>query len=215
MPIADLSHIVEAGMVTYPGLPGPVITDHLSFDDSQGHYAPGIEFHIGRIDLVANTGTYLDTAAHRWRGRPDLAGIPIEAVAGLKGVVVHDEGPELTPSSIRDIDVGGTALLFHTGWDRHWRTDAYGAVDHPFVGESLAQALAKAKPAIVGIDSVNIDSTSGGERPAHSLLLDAGVLIVEHLTNLADLPNDGFEFSAIPVKIRGLGTFPVRAFARW
>jgi len=215
VPVADLSHTLEDGMVTYPGLPGPVITDHLSFDDSQGHYASGIEFHIGRIDLVANTGTYLDTPAHRWRGRQDLSGIPIEAVAGLPGIVIHDEGPELSFATIGNIEVEGAALLFHTGWDRHWKSDTYGSTDHPFVGESLARALVEARPAIVGIDSVNIDSTLGGDRPAHSLLLDAGILIVEHLTNLADLPDDGFEFSAVPVKVRGLGTFPVRAFARW
>jgi arylformamidase len=214
VPIADLSHTIEDGMVTYPGLPAPAITDHLAFDDSRDHYAPGVEFHIGRIDLVANTGTYLDTPAHRWRGRQDLSDLPIEAVAGLRGLVIHDDGPELTPALIGDTDIDGAAVLFHTGWDRHWRTDAYGAADHPFVGESLAHALAEAGPAIVGIDSVNIDSTASGERPAHSLLLDAGILIVEHLTNLADLPYV-FQFSAIPVKVKGLGTFPVRAFARW
>jgi kynurenine formamidase len=214
VPIADLSHVIEDGMVTYPGLPAPVVSDHLTFDDSRNHYGPGVEFHIGRIDLVANTGTYLDTPAHRWRGRQDLSDIPLQAVAGLRGILIHDAGPELTADLIDDIDVRGAAVLFHTGWDRHWRTDAYGAADHPFVGESLALALAEAEPAIVGIDSVNIDSTASGERPAHSLLLDAGILIVEHLTNLGNLP-DLFQFSAIPVKVKGLGTFPVRAFARW
>lgn len=215
MPIIDLSHTVTDGMVTYPGLPGPVISDHLTYEDSRGHYAVGTEFHIGRIELIANTGTYLDTPAHRWRGREDVSEIPIEAVAGLPGIVISDAGPKLVPGILGGADLAGAAVLFHTGWDQHWLTETYGAPEHPFVGKALAQALAAAGPAIVGIDSVNIDSTAGGERPAHSSLLEAGILVVEHLTGLAALPPDGFEFSAVPVKVEGLGTFPVRAFARW
>jgi len=202
-------------MVTYPGLPGPSITDHMTFEESKAHYVAGTEFHIGRIDLVANTGTYLDTPAHRWRGRDDLSTLPIDRLAGLSGIVIRSPGPELTPGLLADIDVAGAAMLFHTGWDRHWRTDHYGSTDHPFVGAMLARTLVAAGPALVGIDSVNIDSTVERERPAHSLLLEAGIPIVEHLTRLDELPDDGFEFFAVPAKIRGLGTFPVRAFARW
>lgn len=215
MPLVDLSHTVEDGMVTYPGLPGPVITDHLAFEESRAHYEEGTEFHIGRIDMVANTGTYLDTPAHRWRGREDLAGVVLDRVAGLPGVVIHNSGPELGPELASGRDIAGAAVLFHTGWDRHWRTDEYGSPDHPFVGESLASKLVAAGAALVGIDSVNIDSTEAGSRPAHSLLLEAGILIVEHLTGLDALPAHRFEFHAVPVKVRGLATMPVRAFAAW
>ncbi len=215
MPLLDLSHVVEDGMVTYPGLPGPVISDHMTFEDSRAHYAAATEFQIGRIEMVANTGTYLDTPAHRWEGRDDLSTLPLERLAGLPGVAILSNGPELTPDLIADTDVSGAAVLFNTGWDRHWRTDDYGSEDHPFVGAALAEALVAANPALVGIDSVNIDSTIGPDRPAHSLLLGAGILVVEHLTRLEKLPDNRFEFFAVPVKVRGMGTFPVRAFARW
>jgi kynurenine formamidase len=213
--LLDLSHVVEGGMITYPGLPGPVISDHMTFEDSRANYAAGTEFQIGRIEMVANTGTYLDTPAHRWEGRDDLSTLPLERLAGLPGVAIRSKGPELTPDLIADTDVSGAAVLFNTGWDRHWRTDDYGSEDHPFVGAALAEALVAANLALVGIDSVNIDSTIGQDRPAHSLLLGAGILVVEHLTRLDRLPDDGFEFFAVPVKVRGMGTFPVRAFARW
>ena len=215
MPIVDLSHVIEDGMITYPGLPGPTITDHMTFEESANHYGAGTEFHIGRIDFVANTGTYLDTPAHRWRGREDLSEVPLDRLVGLRGLVLRDAGPELTPDLIDDVDINGAAVLLNTGWDRHWRTERYGSSNHPFVGEALAQALMAGGPALVGIDSVNIDSTAGGMRPAHSLLHDAGILVVEHLTHLADVPDAGFEFFAVPAKVRGLATFPVRAFAKW
>lgn len=215
MQLLDLSHVVEHGMVTYPGLPGPVISDHMTFEDSRAHYAAGTEFHIGRIEMVGNTGTYLDTPAHRWQGGADLSTMPLDRLAGLAGVVIRSKGPELTPDLITDTVISGAAVLFNTGWDRHWRTDAYGDADHPFVGTALADALVTANPALIGIDAVNIDSTVGEDRPAHSLLLGAGILVVEHLTRLDLLPDDGFEFFAVPAKVRGLATFPVRAFARW
>lgn len=202
-------------MVTYPGLPGPVISDHMTFEESRSQYAAGTEFHIGRIEMVANTGTYLDTPAHRWKGREDLSSMPLDRLAGLPGVTIRSEGPELTPDLIADTNISGAAVLFNTGWDRHWRTDDYGDPSHPFVGAALADALVAANPVLVGIDSVNIDSTVGKDRPAHSLLLGAGILVVEHLTRLDRLPDDGFEFFAVPAKVRGMGTFPVRAFARW
>ena len=215
MQLLDLSHVVEHGMVTYPGLPGPVISDHMTFEDSRAHYAVGTEFHIGRIEMVGNTGTYLDTPAHRWQGGADLSTMPLDRLAGLAGVVIRSKGPELTPDLITDTVISGAAVLFNTGWDRHWRTDAYGDADHPFVGTALADALVTANPALIGIDAVNIDSTVGEDRPAHSLLLGAGILVVEHLTRLDLLPDAGFEFFAVPAKVRGLATFPVRAFARW
>ena len=205
----DLSHTVSDGLVTYPGLPAPTISDHLSRIASRERYAPGVEFQIGRIDMVANTGTYLDTPFHRYADGHDLAALPLERVAGVPGVVI---GPD------DELPVGGVAghaVLVRTGWDVHWGTEHYGDPSHPFLSEELTDALVGADPALVGIDSVNIDDTRGGERPVHTALLAAGIPIVEHLTNLGSLPADGFELFAVPVKVAGMGTFPVRAFARW
>ncbi|HYD10566.1 MAG TPA: cyclase family protein [Acidimicrobiales bacterium] len=204
----DLSHTVADGLVTYPGLPAPAISDHLSRADSRERYAPGTEFQIGRIEMVANTGTYLDTPFHRYADGHDLSALPLERIAGVPGIV-FGPGDDLTG------DVGGTAVLVRTGWDEHWGTERYGDPSHPFLSAALTDALVRAEPAFVGIDSVNIDDTRGGGRPVHSALLAAGIPIVEHLTNLGALPASGFEVFAVPVKVAGMGTFPVRAFARW
>jgi kynurenine formamidase len=205
----DLSHTVADGLVTYPGLPAPSISDHLSRADSRERYAPGTEFQIGRIDMVANTGTYLDTPFHRYADGHDLAALPLERVAGVPGVVIGP-GDELPG------EVAGCAVLVRTGWDEHWGTEQYGDPSHPFVPQALCDALVAAGPALVGIDSVNIDDTRSGERPVHSALLAAGIPVVEHLTNLGELPGgEPFEVFAVPVKVAGMGTFPVRAFARW
>jgi kynurenine formamidase len=212
--LIDLSHIVEDGMVTYPGLPGPVITDHLTREASRERYAPGTEFQIGRIDMVANTGTYLDAPAHRWADGADLAGLALESLALLPGTIVSDQGPAIDADAFGRVAVGGAAVLVHTGWDRHWGTDAYGGPGAPFLTSAAAQALVDAGAALVGIDSVNIDDTSDGTRPAHSILLRAGIPIVEHLRGLEQLVDAGpFTFTAVPVPVRGMGTFPVRAFA--
>jgi len=215
MPFADLSHTITDGMITYPGLPGPTISDHMSFEDSHGHYEPGTEFQIGRIEMVANTGTYLDTPAHRWRDGTDLAGVTLDSVAALPGIVVRDPGPDLGAELIHELDLAGKAVLFDTGWSEHWGTDAYGPPGNAHATEPLALALADAGPALVGIDSVNIDATEQQNRPTHTILLRAGIYVVEHLTRLATIPEEGFEFFAVPVKVAGLGSFPVRAFARW
>ena len=206
MRLLDLSHTVSDGLVTYPGLPAPTISDHLSRADSRARYAPGVEFQIGRIDMVANTGTYLDTPFHRYPDGHDLAALPLERVAGVPGVVIG-------PDDELPADVSGCAVLVRTGWDEHWGTEHYGDPSHPFVSAGLTDALVAAGPALVGIDSVNIDATTTGERPVHSALLAAGIPIVEHLTNLGALPARGFEVFAVPVKVAGMGTFPVRAFA--
>ncbi|GAA3741839.1 kynurenine formamidase [Spinactinospora alkalitolerans] len=214
--LADLSHQIVAGMTTYPGLPAPVVEDHLSFDESRRDYAPGTEFHIGRISMVANTGTYLDTPAHRYRDGSDLADLELDKVAGLDGAVIDATERAVGPEALKGVDVAGRAVLIRTGWDRYWRTEAYGSPEHPHLTEAGAKALVEAGAALVGIDSVNIDDTSpesGGARPAHSALLAAGIPVVEHLCLLDQLPAAGFQFFAVPVKVRGLGTFPVRAFA--
>ena len=211
--LIDLSHPIEDGMITYPGLPGPVISEHLSRADSVSRYDEGTTFSIGRIDMVANTGTYLDVPFHRFEDGFDLAGLSLDLVADLPGVVVQNAGPELVAGDIQGVEVEGRAVLFATGWDRHWRTDDYGNPDHPFVTAGLVEALVAGGVALVGIDSVNIDDTRGGARPAHTGLLEAGIPVVEHLTGLDRLVGEQFRFFAVPPKVMGLGTFPVRAFA--
>lgn len=211
----DLSHVVEDGMVTYPGLPAPVVCDFLSREQSRARYAPGTEFQIGTIELCGNTGTYLDSPFHRYPDGTDLAGLPLERLADLDAVVVDvsgQTGRAVDRNQLLPYDVRGKAVLLRTGWDRHWRTDAYFH-GHPFLTAAAADHLAAEEATLVGIDSLNIDDTGGGERSAHSALLAAGISVCEHLTNLGALPIDGFRFSAVPVKIRGMGTFPVRAYA--
>ena len=210
----DLSHTVEDGMVTYKGLPAPKISDFLSREASRARYAPGTEFQIGMIEMCSNTGTYVDSPAHRYAGRADLAAMELDRLADVEAVVIDAStaGRSIDRGLFDAFDVRGKAVLVRTGWDRHWRTDAYFA-GHPFLTADAAQLLVERRARIVGIDSFNIDDTGGGERPVHSTLLGADIPICEHLTNLAVLPADGFRFSAVPVKVSGMGTFPVRAYA--
>ena len=213
--LIDVSHSIEDGMITYQGLPAPVITDHLSREASRDIYAPGTEFHIGKLEMVANTGTYLDTPFHRYARGRDLAGVDLYSVANLDGLVVRfadQEAGGIRAESFNDLDVRNKAVLLHTGWDRHWRTDEYFSGKHPFLTADAANYLAKNSAALVGIDSYNIDSTADAARPAHSILLGHDIPIVEHLRGLSDLPDTGFKFFAVPVKIKNFGTFPVRAF---
>ena len=213
--LVDLSHAIEHGMVTYPGLPGPVISDFLGREASRGHYAEGTTFHIARIRMVANTGTYLDSPFHRFAHGKDVAGLPLERLADLPGLVVDAtekaRGRRLDEDLFAGRDISGRAVLIRTGWDAHWRTPRY-AEKHPYLTRAAAQHLAAAGPALVGIDSLNIDDTEDGVRPAHTLLLSAGIPIVEHLTNLGALPEDGFRFHAVPAPFQGLGSFCVRAY---
>lgn len=211
--LIDLSHLIEDGMTTYKGLPGPHICDFWTRETSAAFYDDGSTFQIGRIDIVANTGTYLDTPFHRYADGDDLAGVGIERLAALPGLVVRAEGRTAIDADLfGDRDLAGKAVLVHTGWDRHWRTEAYQG-GHPFLTEAAARRLVGQGAALVGIDSHNIDDTSRRSRPVHTILLGAGVLICEHMTNLAAVPEDGFTFTAAPPKIAGMGTFPVRAFA--
>ena len=212
----DLSHTIESGMITYKGLPAPLICDHLSREQSRSVYAPGTEFQIGRIEMVSNTGTYLDTPFHRFADGTDLSGLALESVSDLPGVVVRVDASRhraVERAHFGAIEVQGRAVLVHTGWDRHWRTDQYFE-GFPFLTEQAAIYLRDAGAALVGIDSHNIDDTSTGTRPVHSTLLRAGIPIVEHMTNLGALPLRGFRFTAVSPKISGMGTFPVRAHAR-
>jgi kynurenine formamidase len=217
--VVDLSHPIRAGLVTYPGLPAPTITPHLTRADSRRKYAPGTEFAMDVITMIGNTGTYLDSPFHRYADGRDLAGLDLATLVGLRAEVFHlTDAWDASRRGIRaetlaDRDVRGAAVLLHTGWDRHFGSAEYGS-GAPYLDADGAQYLIDAGAALVGIDSVNIDDTeSGGERPAHTLLLGAGVHVVEHLTNLAVLPPWGARFTATPPAIEGFGTFPVRAFA--
>jgi kynurenine formamidase len=210
--LIDVCHSIEDGMITYKGLPAPVITDHLTREDSRSVYAPGTEFHIGKIAMVANTGTYLDTPFHRYARGRDLAGLDLYSVANLDGLVVRCKEKEISADVFDRLEVKNKAVLLHTGWDRHWRTEEYSSGNHPYLNVDAANYLAKNGATLVGIDSYNIDSTSDPARPAHSTLLGHDIPIVEHLCGLSALPDTGFKFFAVPVKIKHFGTFPVRAF---
>ena len=204
MKLIDLSHTIEHGMITYPGLPAPSITTHLSREQSRANYGGEAEFHIARIDMVANTGTYLDAPSHRFEGADDIAGLPLEKIAALPAIVV-DHGQPFP-------DVKDHAVLIRTNWSRHWGTDAY-LHGHPFLTRSDAQQLAGGGAMLVGIDSLNIDDVADLSRPVHTILLRSGIPVLEHLTGLDQLPKSGFHLFAVPPKVKGMGTFPVRAFA--
>ncbi|MDQ5872540.1 MAG: cyclase family protein [Acidobacteriota bacterium] len=210
----DVSHPIENGMVTYEGLPAPVVSEFLSREASRGKYADGTTFSIGRVEMVANTGTYVDAPFHRFGKGTDVADLPLERLADLEGFVVDTTtaGRAVGPEHFDRAELADRAVLVRTGWSRYWRTPAYFR-DHPYLTHAAAERLVLARPALVGIDSLNIDDTRDGARPAHTLLLDAGIPIVEHLTNLERLPPSGFRFHAVPAPFRGLGSFPVRAYA--
>lgn len=212
--LIDVSHEVSDGLVTYPGLPGPLVCDFLSRKASEAIYDPGTSFHIARIDMVANTGTYVDAPFHRFEHGADLAGLELARLAHLEGVVVDATGAgrSLGPELFARLDVRGRAVLVRTGWDRHWATPAYFD-GHPFLTRAAAELLRDRGAALVGIDSLNIDDTKDGSRPTHTVLLGADVPVAEHLCGLDALPASGFRFHAVPVKFRGVGTFPVRAYA--
>jgi kynurenine formamidase len=211
--LVDVSHVIESGMITYRGLPAPLVCDFLSREQSRAHYAPGTEFHIGKIEMVANTGTYLDSPFHRYADGKDLSELPLNRLADLDGVLIWADGRAVTRAAFEGQDVRGRAVLVATGWDRHWRTDRYFE-GHPFLTADAAEYLSKSGAALVGIDSLNIDDTSDLSRPVHSILLGAEIPVVEHLRGLGQLAGAPFRFFAVPVKVKGMGTFPVRAFAR-
>ena len=201
-------------MITYKGLPAPVITNHMSREDSRKTYAPGTEFHIGKIEMVANTGTYLDSPFHRYEDGRDLSQLDLQSLANLDGVVISNtEERAVRKEHLDGCDVHGKAVLIRTGWDQHWRSDEYWSGRHPFLTKDAAEALAERGAALVGIDSYNIDDTNNDSRPVHSVLLANNIPIVEHMCHLDRVPAEGFKFFAVPVKVRNFGTFPVRAFA--
>jgi len=215
-PLVELSHVIRAGMVTYPGLPGPEITPYLTRAASRAQYAAGTEFAIDRLTLIGNTGTYLDAPYHRYPDGGDLASIPLARTADLPAVVIRVTGtqqPGIDVGALAALDVAGRAVLLHTGDDARFGSPAYAEGRH-FLTRAGAAWLAGHDAALVGIDAVNIDDTADGERPAHTLLLAAGIPVVEHLTGLEQLPPSGARFTAVPLRIEQFGTIPVRAFAR-
>ena len=210
----DLSHIVEDGMITYKGLPAPIVCDWMSREQSRSRYAEGTEFHIGRIEMIANTGTYIDSPFHRYADGIDVSELPLDKLAGVECVVVRiaEDVKAIGAEAFRGADVKKKALLVNTGWDRHWRTDQYFE-NHPHLTELAARYLVDVGALVVGIDSFNIDSTSDGTRPVHSILLRQAIPIIEHMCNLSEVPEAGATLTAAPVAVKGMGTFPVRAFA--
>jgi arylformamidase len=214
MQLIDLSHTIEDGMITYKGLPAPLICDHLSRAASREIYGAGTEFQIGKITMVSNTGTYIDSPFHRYADGADLAGLDLRSLVALDTVVVAAVAGTraIDVGAFAGLDVAGKAVLVRTGWDRHWRTDQYFE-GHPFLTAAAAEHLRDARAALVGIDSYNIDDTADMKRPTHTVLLGAGIPIVEHMCGLQQLPATGSRFSAVPPKVKGMGTFPVRAFA--
>lgn len=212
--LIDLSHEVEHGMITYKGLPAPLICDFLSREASRSIYTDGTEFHIGKIEMVANTGTYVDSPFHRFADGLDLSQLPLDSLADLEGVVIRaqSDGRSISEAAFKGMGVEGKAVLIHTGWSQHWRTDQYFE-GHPFLTREAARFLVEAGAAFVGIDSYNIDDTADGTRPAHTLLLGSGIPICEHMRGLEQLPDRVFRLHAVPVKVRAFGTFPVRAYA--
>ncbi|HEU0295712.1 MAG TPA: cyclase family protein [Anaerolineales bacterium] len=212
--LIDLSHTVEHGMITYKGLPSPIICDFLSREASRKNYAEGTEFQIGKIEMVANTGTYVDSPFHRFADGIDLSELPLESLADLDGIVIRAQefGRAIPAKAFNGVELAGKAVLIHTGWSRHWRTDQYFE-GHPFLTRDAAKLLVEKGAAFAGIDTFNIDDITDGTRPAHTILLGNKIPICEHMCGLELLPDSGFRFHAAPVKVRAFGTFPVRAYA--
>lgn len=212
--LIDLSHTVAHGLVTYKGLPAPIICDYLSREASRKLYAPGTEFQIGKIEMVANTGTYLDSPFHRYADGKDLSQLPLEKLANLPAIKIQAQNKQSIDASNfpRHESLAGKAVLVETGWSQHWNTPQYYE-GHPFLTEDAARYLSDSGVALVGIDSHNIDDVQDLRRPVHSILLGNEIPIVEHMTNLAAIPPKDFRFFAVPVKVKGFATFPVRAFA--
>lgn len=212
--LIDLSHIVENGMITYKGFPAPIICDYLSREESRSHYSGGTEFYIGKIEMIANTGTYVDSPFHRFADGIDLSELPLTSLADLEGIVVRAEnfGRSISAKAFGGIDVKGKAVLVHTDWARHWGIDQYFE-NHVFLTKDAAEFLTEKGAAFVGVDTYNIDDTNDGYRPVHTTLLGNRIPICEHMCGLNELPDQGFQFHAVPVKVKAMGTFPVRAYA--
>jgi len=212
--LIDLSHTVENGMITYKGFPAPVICDYLSREESRSHFSGGTEFYIGKIEMIANTGTYVDSPFHRFANGIDVSELPLASLADLVGIVIRAQnlGRSISAKAFSGIDLKGKAVLVHTDWARHWGTDQYFE-NHIFLTKDAAEFLTEKGAAFVGVDTYNIDDTTDGLRPVHTTLLGNRIPICEHMCGLNELPDKGFRFHAVPVKVKAMGTFPVRAYA--
>ncbi len=212
--LIDLSHTIEDGLITYQGLPAPIVCDFLSRKASEDHYEDGTSFQIDKIEMVGNSGTYLDSPFHRYAKGKDISELSLESVAELDAIVINaTETTSIGKDLFMGLDLKDKAVLVHTTWSKHWNTDKYFK-NHPHLTHDAANFLKESQVKLVGIDSLNIDDISTGARPVHSILLGANILIVEHLCHLNKLPTTPFKFSAVPVKVKNVGTFPVRAFAK-
>jgi kynurenine formamidase len=212
--LVDLSHPIVAGMTTYPGLPGPEIETYISRAESAERLSSGVSFHIGRLCMVANTGTYLDAPFHFHETGADTAGLPLERLVDLPTVVVDARSAVAVGArALGDLaGARGAAVLVHTGWSRHWGTSAYAEGSPHLTGDAV-DVLIAADVALVGIDALNIDDVADLSRPAHQGLLGAGIPILEHLTGLDALPAVGARLTAVPPPVVQMGTMPVRAVA--
>ena len=211
--LIDLSHVIEEGMPVHPGLPPPVVGAVLDHEQSHERYQGKAEFFLGKVELPGNTGTCLDAPFHRYRDGEDLAEISLDRIAGIPAVV-FDAPAEHHPIDLHlmEDDLRGRALLVRTGWDGRWGSEAYWEPG-PFFSDDGAEKLSRTGAVMVGVDFANVDDTADPSRPAHTTLLGAGIIIVEHLTGLDALPRSGFRFSAVPPRIVRGASFPVRAFA--
>jgi arylformamidase len=208
----DLSHVIESGMITYKGFPAPLVCDYMSREESRERYDAGTEFQIGKIEMIANTGTYIDSPFHRYENGDDIADLRLKDLVGIEALVFRSSDTAISPEIFNGVDFRGKAVLVNSGWDKHWRTDAYFE-NHPHLTREAALFLADGGASIVGIDSFNIDSVATRARPVHTVLLGHGIPIIEHMCNLGELPDAQFALTAAPVAVRGMGSFPVRAFA--
>lgn len=213
--LIDLSHTIDENTITYKGLPAPIICDYISREASKQHYAKGTSFQIGKVDMVVNSGTYIDAPFHRFAEGKDIASIDIDQVADITAIkiLIPDSEQKIGKHYFEGKDLTGKAVIIQTNWSRHWNTDNYFE-GYPYLSVRAAEYLKQKKAVLVGIDSLNVDDNTTDERPVHTILLGAGILIVEHLCNLDKVPVEEFKFFATPVKIKGAGSFPVRAFAK-
>jgi arylformamidase len=212
--LIDLSHTIFDGLITYKGLPAPIICDYLSREKAKDFYEEGTTFQIGKIEMVTNTGTYLDCPFHRYADGKDLSEIAVQQLVDLEAITIDaDQVTEVGIDFFKGKEIRNRAVLVKTNWSRHWNTEKYFE-NHPYITAEAAEYLRSCEVKLVGIDSHNIDDTRKKSRPVHTTLLAAEIFIVEHLTNLDKLPESGYWFNALPPKFKSVGTFPVRAYAK-
>lgn len=218
--VIDLSHVIHHAMTTDPRLPAVRVADLWTREQSASRYSPGVSFQIASVELPQNTGTYIDLPYHRHEGMAGSWDFPLERLVDLPGVLFDmrktlplRDRPLIHRHDLAGLDLRGRAVIFLTGWDAHWGSQSYGAGNHPALSADGAEALRDAGAALFGIDSINADDFADLARSAHTILLKAEIPIVENLTGVEALVGKRFRFTAAPAKVKGLGSFPVRAYA--